>query len=673
MTVSAAGSGAVSEPYVGPRAFRADERDLFFGRARESLETARIWRANRLTVLYGASGVGKTSLLQAGVIPALDPASFDVLPMGRIRAALPDPANAVPVRNPFTFALLSSWAPDESPRALAALTIRDFLSRRGESYDRYEDPIPILVAVDQVEELFSSPPHRQRFVRPFIGELADALRVHQGVRLLLSLREDYLAAVLPFEQLLAGQSRTRSRLLPFGPDAALEAIRGPLRGTGRSFEPGAAEELVAELRNIRVTDARGEESTVTADNVEPVQVQIVCSELWESLPEDARVITSSHVREYVNVDRFLANFCSRALGVVAREQKIPAGRIRSWLQEIFITELGTRGTTYQGLEQTAGMPNAVVWALEDIHVLKAEHRSSTRWYELQHDRLIEPIRQADPVEHLEAARIARSDGDWHLVQRHALQASHVFGAEELPIRADAENLLGEVAEKRGKADAALDHYHTAASLFEVLQDSAAVGASLAAAGRLSLARGRHAAAEKDLQAAIARIPGDLEVQTDLAQALWHNGQQRAAVAILNNVLAQDDGLIAALRSRGEILADLEETESALHDLDRVRFRQQPGTQAARALALALASRFDAAAQEAADALANGEDNGPVLLRVARVRALAGDYKGAMHLAAAALAATETPLPPHMRADAELSLAKSQEITAEPETSKRAPA
>jgi tetratricopeptide (TPR) repeat protein len=426
------------------------------------------------------------------------------------------------------------------------------------------------------------------------------------------------------------------------------AIRGPLEGTGRSFEPGAAEELVSDLRTIRVTDARGEESTVTVDSIEPVQVQIVCSALWDSLPEDAAVITSSHVREHADVDRFLANFCRRALSAVAREHGMAAARIRSWLQQTFITELGTRGTAYQGLDQTAGMPNAVVRSLEHRRILKAEHRSATRWYELQHDRLIEPIRQADPVEHLEAAKLAHADGAWDLVERHAVQAIRVFGADELRVRAEAEDLLGEVAQHRGEADAALDHYRTAAGLFEVLQDSAAVGRSLAAAGRVSLARGRHAGAATDLQAAIARIPGDLDVQTDLAQALWHTGQERAAVAVLNCVLALDSNLTAALRARGEILADLEQAEGALRDLDRVRHGQQPSTQAARALALALAERFDAAEQEAADALANGEDNGPVLLRAARVRALIGLRSEAVQLAAVALAATHPPLPPHLR-------------------------
>ncbi len=664
MTINMATSGTSFEPYIGLRAFTADENELFFGRARESLEIARLWRAKQLTILYGASGVGKTSLLQAGVLPALDPARVDVMPVGRIRPGSPYPATPPPVRNPYSFALLSTWAPDEPAHALATMTIGDFLRGRGESPDRYGDPKPMLLAIDQAEELFTSLPERQ-FLGPFIDELAEALHKCQGARLLLALREDYLAAVLPYEHLLASQARTRLRLLPFGHDVALEAIRGPLQGTGRSFEPEAAEELIADLRTIVITNTRGEESTVTVDSIEPVQIQIVCSALWASLPAEATVITSAHVREHANVDRFLADFCGRALSTVARKYGIAAAEIRSWLQQTFVTELGTRGTAYQGIEQTAGMPNAVVMALEDQHILKAEHRSSSRWYELQHDRLIEPIRQSDPAEYLEAAKAARKEEAWDLVEKNAKQAIRGFAADDLRVRAEAGFLLGDVAGHRGEHDTALKRYRTAAGLFEVLQDSAAVGASLAAAGRLSLASGHYVDAAIDLQAAIARNPSDLEVQTDLALALWHTGLERAAVAVLNNVLADRSNLATALRARGEILADLGEVERALHDLERVRHHQQPGTRAARALALALAGRFDAAEQEAADALANGPDNGPVLLRVARVRALAGDRRKAAQLAEAALGAAEAILPPHLREQALLLLGEPHEIASDP--------
>ena len=58
--------------YPGPRSFTADDRHLFYGRDAEKQELFRLIVLNDLVVLFGESGTGKTSLLQAGVCPVLE-------------------------------------------------------------------------------------------------------------------------------------------------------------------------------------------------------------------------------------------------------------------------------------------------------------------------------------------------------------------------------------------------------------------------------------------------------------------------------------------------------------------------------------------------------------------------------------------------------------------------
>jgi tetratricopeptide (TPR) repeat protein len=633
-------------PYVGLRAFLAEDHDRFFGRTQESHEVAALWRSNKLTVLYGASGVGKTSLLQAGVLPALDSEGTDVLPIGRVSAGALS-ANST-TSNTAVLTLLSALAPERSPDELAGLSILRFLQQREVRRDRYGDPLPILLAIDQAEELFSEFSYRPEITRRFINGLARALRECRETRLLLTVREDRLPSILPYERILAGRSYVRFRLLPFGAAAALEAVQRPLRGTGRRFERGVARELVQDLRTVKVTNARGETTHLRIETVDPVQVQVVCSALWDSLPDTARVITSAHVRRYGDVERFLASFCSRTLSSVAREHEVPVARLRSWLQQTFITELGTRGTAYEGLGQTAGMPNAVVRSLEDQHLIKAEHRWGTRWYELQHDRLIEPLQHAHPVELLETAELELAEGALALADRHAEQAILTCGIDDLVVRAGAERVLGQVSRIRGDPQGALLRFRTAARLFEVIEDKAAVAQLLAEAGRLSVLRGHYAQAVSDLRAAAERAPGDPPILYSLAYALWCVGQPLAAVSVLGGILEIDSGFRRAVRLRGEILADLGKAERALADLDRARRGQQPSTLAARALAHAMTGRLEAADQEAADAAANGSGDGPALFRVARVRQLTGEPSRAAEFAAAALTAGATPLPPHLR-------------------------
>ena len=58
-------------PYVGPRAFREDESELFFGREWETNELYNLLVANRVLLLYSPSGAGKSSLVEAGLRPRL--------------------------------------------------------------------------------------------------------------------------------------------------------------------------------------------------------------------------------------------------------------------------------------------------------------------------------------------------------------------------------------------------------------------------------------------------------------------------------------------------------------------------------------------------------------------------------------------------------------------------
>lgn len=659
MTVHTVRNGVDEHPYVGFRPFQTEDGDRFFGRSTESRDLAALWRTNRLTVLYGASGIGKTSLLMAGVIPLLEPGSADVLPPGRVSYGSAFPLAALSEHNPYTLALLKSWSPDEPATSLSGLAVPDFLRRRGKRTDRYGRPLPVFAVIDQAEELFADLAHKNRHRRPFIDELAEALDEHPDLHLLLSIRESSRIDLAPYEHDLGRTSQAWFRLLPLTPDAALEAARGPLESTDRSFAPGAAEYLVDELRTSEIVSTVGQRSSVIAEDVEPALLQVVCAQLWEALPDDVKVITSDELRTHADVDRTLADFCGRTLTAIADDRGLHATELRSWLQHTFITELGRRNTVDEGLTQTAGMPNAVVRALENRHIIKAEQRSGTRWYELQHDRLIEPIRRMDvtalgplprvkPAEYLHIAVEALAAGDLALAKQQAEKALRTSADTDLRLRAEAESFLGNIAHERGEPTEAEARYRAAAPLFEVLQDTPAVARMLAAIGQSLLAQGRRAEAVEELRAAVGRVPNDLTIQTELARTLWHLGQQRAAIAILTSVLAIDGNTPEALRARGEILADMGDADSALRDLDRVRRQQQPATRAARGLALATLSNRAAADQEIDAALTEAPDSGPVLLYAARVAALSSGPAVAADRTRRALAATHPPLPPHQR-------------------------
>ena len=121
----------VGNPYIGPASFRLG--DSLYGRDRERERLVDLLVAERIVLLYSPSGAGKTSLIQAALIPALQKAGFEVLPIIRVTHVLePQPGMPAP-RNRYVMSVLLSLEeglPPESQRPvgeLATLTLRHYL------------------------------------------------------------------------------------------------------------------------------------------------------------------------------------------------------------------------------------------------------------------------------------------------------------------------------------------------------------------------------------------------------------------------------------------------------------------------------------------------------------------------------------------------------------------
>ena len=639
----------VERPYPGTRPFWQTDRDRFFGRAADVAALAERWRANRLTIVVGPVACGKTSLLHAGLLPAMTGQRLDLLPPGRVSYGSTFPFAALPEHNPYSLALLRSWSPGETATRLAGLSVHEFVRRRTERQEG-----TVLAAIDHVEELFADSGPRWTYRRRFLGELVEALEREPRLHLLLLAREEALGLI---SAVLGTGARYQLKALTHM--EAIEAVTRPARQAGRSFAKGAAEELVTDLQMGRVANVDRTEPYIADDLIEPALLQVVCTWLWDSLPSGVDLITIRDVRRYGDADTALAVHCGRLIAAIADDHDMSASKLRSWLLMTFITELGTRGRVYEGPTDTAGMPNAVVRALEDRHLLSAELRSGSRWYELISDRLIEPLQEAaderpepaEPDEYLRAAERALTLGELDLAERHAEETLRTSAETDLRLRAEADSLLGNLAHEREKPQEAEARYRVAASLFETVRDTEAVARQLAAVGQTLLAQGRPADAVDLLRAAVNRMPNDPVIQTELGLALWQLGEGRAAVAVLTAVLGIDSGNLAALRARGEILADLGDARDAMIDLDRVTHDDRPLTRAARGLALAELGDQPAASQEIKDVLTEAPRNGPVLLYAARATDLAGDEVTARELAKRAVNAMDPALPPTQRQEA----------------------
>lgn len=224
------------------------------------------------------------------------------------------------------------------------------------------------------------------------NEIAKSVEGDRFLRVVFVIREDYLAQIDSYADLLPEKLRTRFHLEPLRKQAALSAVTDPLKGTRRSFHKGVAEELVRGLLTARSETANAEVDLVF---VEPILLQVVCQDLWRDLPPDVATITKENLKIFADVNEALSKYYERSIETVTEKTGVNEEDIRELLKQRLITLRGTRESICRGPKKTGEISNTVIDELENLHLVRAEWRAGRRWYELIHDRFIKPIQESN--------------------------------------------------------------------------------------------------------------------------------------------------------------------------------------------------------------------------------------------------------------------------------------
>ena len=139
----------------------------------------------------------------------------------------------------------------------------------------------------------------------------------------------------------------------------------------------------------------GKVESVLGPYVEPVQLQVVCYRLWETLNFDDQEINEKDLALVGDVDESLADYYSLSVSRAAQETGVRERTIRDWFETSLITPEGIRAQVLMGAETSEGLDNRAVRYLENAHIIRGEKRAGAAWFELAHDRLIEPVRRSN--------------------------------------------------------------------------------------------------------------------------------------------------------------------------------------------------------------------------------------------------------------------------------------
>lgn len=381
----------IVNPYVGPQPFKENERDRFFGRKREARDLLALVISEQLVLFYAQSGAGKSSLINTCLIPDLRAKGFEVF-TGRVVGDVPAD---VDIENIYVFNLLRSLAPRQTPLdSPGPSTITGFFGELRKKADSAASPEKEeskrhALIIDQFEEIFSTHHEAWEKREGFFQQLAQAMEDDPFLWVVLVMREDFIASLDPYAYLVPGRFRRRYYMQRLERNAALEAVKKPVENL-RPYAEGVAEKLVSDLCSVKVYKPDGTPDVQPGQYVEPVQLQVICYNLWKNLAPGGTQITEKDVQEVGDVNASLGNYYADRVRAVAEAKNVSERKIREWFTTKLISPGGIRTMVLQehGLK-SSGLENEVIQALSDL--IRAEQRGGSSFYELTHDRLVEPI------------------------------------------------------------------------------------------------------------------------------------------------------------------------------------------------------------------------------------------------------------------------------------------
>ncbi len=396
--------------YKGMTPFQdlALDRKTFFGRDRESRSLLSLVLAERLVVVFAKSGMGKTSLLNAGLVEPLRGQGY--FPMAvRLADVERGPVASVfeGIRRAAREARVDCVGGDES-------SLWHFF-KSAEFWSEDDNLLRPVLIVDQFEELFTlHTPERRRQLISALAELVRG-RVDRGkpsgeersagaapdLKIVLSLREDFLADLEELARDIPAILHHRFRLGPLTRDGARAAVIEPARLEEEAFDtaPFAYREAAVEQILGFLARRRHGAETVAGDDVEPAQLQLICQYLEEKVRAretgggELR-ISEADVGGDRHMQRVLESFYDRTLRAVWPPRQ--ARRVRRLCEKgLIITGSRRRRTEDEEVvERKYKVSKELLQQLVDARLLRSEPRLGGAFYELSHDTLVEPILQS---------------------------------------------------------------------------------------------------------------------------------------------------------------------------------------------------------------------------------------------------------------------------------------
>jgi hypothetical protein len=409
--------------YPGVRPFERDQQAIFFGRKDDTERLLSLIMVERLCVLFGKSGHGKSSLLNAGIIPALAEKSTKTkrlyIPVP-VRFNIWTEQESMSLYDKFVFQLTNALKDIVPAAENLPDNLPDTLWGAFKRWNHTQDMTFVLL-FDQFEEFFSYPDEQQLAFKEQLAELlytdypqfledhedeltedqVNFLAEKMDTKALLAIRSDRLSELDRLKDRLPAILNKRHELRALDLEQAREAIVGPAAesadepDSGREqysspsfqYERSALDTILREL-----TGRKGAE----AGRIEAFLLQIVCSSIEKRVVE--KELGEVSTDELPNFDTVFEDYYQDRIDELPEEEHLAARLVLE--QGLLLVETqsgdGRRLSRDAGeLAQAFGVAPELLQNLERTYLIRREVNSLGGFnYEISHDTLIAPVLKA---------------------------------------------------------------------------------------------------------------------------------------------------------------------------------------------------------------------------------------------------------------------------------------
>jgi len=410
--------------YPGVKPFSPEEQGLFFGREEDIARLYKIIKLEPLLLLYSRSGLGKSSVLNAGIIPRFEQDGnyhIVLLRFGAFRAG-----NKIGLTDMLLDKLRTAHSGDFFLEAIGQPAREDELWYHLKWLQTCCEKKNILIIFDQFEELFTYPePEIFEFKKQLADTLnvvippkyrtvleekifqtthsippADLERLYQplNIRVVMAIRSDKMSLLDQLKDFIPNILNKTYELTALGREQAEDAILNPAYKKDQRFLSAPFDFTDEALDEIIAYLTRGGKQ-----KIETFQLQIICQYAESiAIAQKTTVITREALG---NIKDVFENYYDNLISRLSTEDERQKARV--FIEEKLIYEEDkTRLSIYEKqIYKEFNITRELLAALVDSHIIRAEPNTAGGFsYELSHDTLVEPILAAK-AKRLEKQRI----------------------------------------------------------------------------------------------------------------------------------------------------------------------------------------------------------------------------------------------------------------------------